>query len=152
MTGRWSILRLLVGAGKLQDDELFEQCDEIGIVVLPGICCCDAWQSWPVWTNQTAMVAAASLRSQVKRLRRFPSVVTFLYSSDELPPPSVEQSYLDVFHSENWGVGTISSAGWKHSTLTGVSGVKMAGPYGWSVITYTRRAASSVRAPEQPSD
>jgi hypothetical protein len=49
-----------------------------GIVVLPGICCCDAWQSWDVWTNSTAAVAVASLRSQVKRLRRFPSVVTFL--------------------------------------------------------------------------
>eukprot|EP01045_Picozoa_sp_COSAG04_P051890 COSAG04_NODE_21824_length_366_cov_4.146067_2_plen_45_part_01 len=43
-----------------------------------------------------------SLRSQVKRLRRFPSVVTFLYSSDQLPPPEVEQAYLDVFHSERW--------------------------------------------------
>ena len=32
--------------GKLQDDDLFEQCDELGIMVLPGICCCDAWQSW----------------------------------------------------------------------------------------------------------
>ena len=51
-----------------------------------------------------------SLRSQVKRLRRFPSVVTFLYSSDQLPPPEVEQAYLDVFHSERWAVGLINSA------------------------------------------
>ena len=75
-----------------------------------GICCCDAWQSWSVWTNHTMQVAVESLRSQVKRLRRFPSVVTFLYSSDQLPPPEVEQAYLDVFHSERWAVGLINSA------------------------------------------
>eukprot|EP01043_Picozoa_sp_COSAG02_P103442 COSAG02_NODE_39453_length_417_cov_0.610063_1_plen_86_part_01 len=51
-----------------------------------------------------------SLRSQVKRLRRFPSVATFLYSSDSLPPPRVEQAYLDVFRAERWSVGLISSA------------------------------------------
>ena len=98
-----------------------------------------------------------SLRSQVKRLRRFPSVVTFLYSSDQLPPPEVEQAYLDVFRSERWAVGLINSAvrldasqsllispafavpslerltrmSWRqsyvHSKLSGVSGVKMAG-------------------------
>ena len=75
--------------GKLQDDDLFEQCDALGIMVLPGLCCCDAWQTWDVWTPNTHRVAADSLRSQAKRLRRFPSVVTFLYSSDELPPPDV---------------------------------------------------------------
>jgi exo-1,4-beta-D-glucosaminidase len=36
--------------GKLQDDDLFEQCDAMGIMILPGICCCDAWQSWPTWS------------------------------------------------------------------------------------------------------
>jgi exo-1,4-beta-D-glucosaminidase len=108
--------------GKLQDDDLFEQCDAMGIMVLPGICCCDAWQSWDVWTPNTHQVAAASLRSQVKRLRRFPSVVTFLYSSDELPPPEVERAYLQIFQSERWQTGLISSAGYKHSPLTGYSG------------------------------
>ena len=114
--------------GKLQDDDLFEQCDEMGILVLPGLCCCDAWQSWAVWTPNTHQVATNSLRAQVKRLRRFPSVISFLYSSDDLPPPDVERAYLDVFESERWAVGLVSSASYKNSTLTGVSGVKMAGP------------------------
>jgi hypothetical protein len=113
-----------------QDDDLFEQCDALGILVLPGICCCDAWQSWDVWTDATHKLAAESLRSQVKRLRRFPSMTTFLYSSDQMPPPDVEQSYLEVFKTERWQTGLISSASYLNSTLTGVSGVKMAGPYG----------------------
>lgn len=123
--------------GKLQDDDLFDQCAELGILVLPGICCCDAWQSWDVWTANTHQVATASLRAQVKRLRRFPSVISFLYSSDDLPPPDVERAYLDVFESERWAVGLVSSASYKNSTLTGVSGVKMAGPYGWCVQLHT---------------
>jgi exo-1,4-beta-D-glucosaminidase len=76
------------------------------------------------------------MRSQVKRLRRFPSIVSFLYSSDALPPPDVEQAYLDVFKSENWQTGLISSASWRLSTLTNWSGVKMAGPYGWVPPNY----------------
>ena len=119
-----------------QDNDLFEQCDALGILVLPGICCCDAWQSWEVWTEQTHQVAVGSLRDHVKRLRRFPSVGTFLYSSDELPPLDVEQSYVDVFRSEGWAVGLISSASYKNSSITGVSGVKMAGPYGWVPPNY----------------
>ena len=120
----------------MQDDDLFEQCDALGIMVLPGICCCDAWQSWDVWTDATHKLAAESLRSQVKRLRRFPSMTTFLYSSDQLPPPEVEQSYIDVFQTERWQTGLISTASYLNSTLTGVSGVKMAGPYGWVPPNY----------------
>ena len=68
----------------MQDDDLFEQCDALGIMVLPGLCCCDAWQSWDVWTDATHKLAAESLRSQVKRLRRFASMTSFLYSSDQV--------------------------------------------------------------------
>lgn len=39
--------------GKLQDDDLFEQASAMGLMVLPGICCCDAWQQWDHWTNNT---------------------------------------------------------------------------------------------------
>lgn len=41
-----------------------------------------------------------SVCTQVKRLRIHPSVIVFLYGSDENPPPNVEQPYLDVFHDE----------------------------------------------------
>jgi len=122
--------------GKLQDDDLFEQASSMGIMMLPGICCCDAWQNWEGWTNDTLRVAKNSLRSQVKRLRGHASVVTFLYSSDELPPASVEQAYLDIFREERWAGGLVSSAADHTSPLTGHSGVKMAGPYGWVPPNY----------------
>ena len=122
--------------GKLQDDDLFAQASAMGILMLPGICCCDAWQQWDLWTNATAATAQQSMASQLKRLRMHASVASFIYSSDELPPPHVEQGYLDVFAEERWAVGKVSSAADRTSTLTGHSGVKMAGPYGWVAPNY----------------
>ena len=122
--------------GKLQDDDLFAQASAMGILMLPGICCCDAWQQWDLWTNATAATASQSMASQLKRLRMHASVASFIYSSDELPPPHVEQMYLDVFAEERWAVGKVSSASDRTSTLTGHSGVKMAGPYGWVAPNY----------------
>jgi hypothetical protein len=37
----------------------------MGIMMLPGICCCDAWQKWPLWQTEQMNVAGASLRDQV---------------------------------------------------------------------------------------
>ena len=47
--------------GKLQDDDLFEQASAMGLMVLPGICCCDAWQQWNSWTNHTHVKLRAPL-------------------------------------------------------------------------------------------
>eukprot|EP00041_Stephanoeca_diplocostata_P031726 m.994917 g.994917 ORF g.994917 m.994917 type:complete len:1025 (+) comp24014_c1_seq5:15-3089(+) len=117
--------------GKFQNDDLFAAADALGILVLPGICCCDAWQQWPHWGPDQHSIASASVRDQAKRLRIYASIVGFLYSSDELPPPDVEKEFLKVFQEERWNNPIISSASYRESTLTGTSGVKMTGPYGW---------------------
>ena len=135
--------------GKFQDDDFFAQASALGLIVLPGLCCCDAWQNWEVWTNHTYAVAMASMSDQVKRLRAHASVAAFLYSSDQLPPPHVEAGYLRVFKEQRWANGLIASAADTTSTLTGPSGVKMAGPYGWVPPNYwytdtnTRRYGSA---------
>lgn len=122
--------------GKMDDDYFFELADEFGILTMPGWCCCDAWQHWPAWTPQTYRVAAESLRSQVKRLRIHPSVLVFLYSSDELPPLDVEKLYLYVFKQEAWPNPVLSTASNYTSPITGPSGVKMSGPYSWVPPVY----------------
>eukprot|EP01012_Entosiphon_sulcatum_P011716 TRINITY_DN17211_c0_g1_i4.p1 TRINITY_DN17211_c0_g1~~TRINITY_DN17211_c0_g1_i4.p1 ORF type:complete len:861 (-),score=104.81 TRINITY_DN17211_c0_g1_i4:6-2558(-) len=122
--------------GKMEDDHFFELADRNGLLVLPGWCCCDAWQHWPVWGNEQFLVANESLRSQVKRLRIHPSVITFLYASDEIPPLHVEQQFLQVFREELWPNPTLSSAADRTSTITGRSGVKMSGPYSWEPPNY----------------
>ncbi len=119
--------------GKFQDEDLFEQADRAGLLMMPGLCCCDAWQQWDDWGAEQHEVARESLRSQLKRLRRFASVGLFFYSSDDLPPKHVEQEFLDVFADERWAMhaGRVGAASDGTSPLSGPTGVKMSGPYGW---------------------
>ncbi len=54
--------------GKMEDDNFFDLADQYqstfvtyllhiltiakyGILILPGWCCCDAWQHWDAWTD-----------------------------------------------------------------------------------------------------
>ncbi len=122
--------------GKMNDDNFFEQADALGIMILPGWCCCDAWQHWPVWKAEQDAVARASMVTQARRLRASASVLAFLISSDELPPASVEQMYLDAISQEAWAIPTISAASRATSSITGPTGVKMNGPYSWVPPNY----------------
>jgi len=114
--------------GKLEDEHFFELCDEMGILVMPGWCCCDQWEQWDEWDTEDEEVAAASLRDQIRRIERHPSVFTWLNGSDFPPPAKIEKMYLHIFQESDWPNPTVSSASGK-STTVGASGVKMTGPY-----------------------
>ena len=115
--------------GRLDRDEFFEKTDKLGILVMPGWTCCDAWERWKYWTGDQNRVAGASLGDQITRLRNHPSVFVFLNGSDNPPPPDVEQMYLDIEKELEWPNPIVSSASAQKTTLTGESGVKMTGPY-----------------------
>ena len=114
--------------GKLVNDHFFDLADQMGIMVLPGWCCCDQWENWPAWDKENEFVAANSMRDQIRRLERHPSVIAFLYGSDFAPPPAVEQMYLGIMRELEWPNPSISSAA-SRTTTVGPSGVKMTGPY-----------------------
>jgi exo-1,4-beta-D-glucosaminidase len=114
--------------GKLEDDHFLELCDQLGILVMPGWCCCDQWEKWGDWDSENEQVAAASLRDQIRRIERHPAVFTWLNGSDFPPPPKVESMYLQILKDSDWPNPTVSSASGK-STTVGQSGVKMTGPY-----------------------
>jgi exo-1,4-beta-D-glucosaminidase len=114
--------------GKLENDHFFDLADQMGIMVLPGWCCCDQWENWPAWDKATEFIAGNSMRDQIRRLERHPSVIAFLYGSDFAPPPAVEQMYLGIMRELEWPNPSISSAG-DRTTTVGPSGVKMTGPY-----------------------
>src|SRR6266850_498287 len=59
--------------GRIDRDEFFEKTDKLGILVMPGWTCCDAWEKWDVWTDETRAVAAGSMKDQALRLRTHPS-------------------------------------------------------------------------------
>jgi exo-1,4-beta-D-glucosaminidase len=115
--------------GRLDRDEFFDKTDKLGILVMPGWTCCDAWERWKHWEGDQNRVAAASLRDQITRLRNHPSVFVFLNGSDNPPLPDVEQMYLGIEKELEWPNPVVSSASEQKTTITGESGVKMTGPY-----------------------
>src|SRR5467141_295701 len=115
--------------GRLDRDEFFEKTDRLGILVMPGWTCCDAWEKWDNWKGDQSKVAAASLRDQITRLRNHPSVFVWLNGSDNPPPANVEKMYLDIEKELQWPNPVVSSASEQKTAVTGESGVKMTGPY-----------------------
>ncbi len=115
--------------GRIDRDELFNKTDELGILVMPGWTCCDAWELWDKWTADSRKVAAASMSDQAHRLRNHASVFVWLYGSDNPPPADVEKMYLTILHDAEWPNPSVSSASATPTTITGNSGVKMTGPY-----------------------
>lgn len=115
--------------GRIDRDEFFEKTDKLGILVMPGWTCCDAWERWKRWTPDTHAIAKASMADQARRLRNYASVFVWLNGSDGPPPAEVEQMYLDVLKEAEWPNPSISSASATPTKVTGDSGVKMTGPY-----------------------
>jgi exo-1,4-beta-D-glucosaminidase len=115
--------------GRIDREEFFEKTDRLGILVMPGWTCCDAWEKWSNWKEEQHKIAAESLRSQIRILRNHPSVFVWLYGSDGPPPANVEKMYLGILKDLNWPNPSISSASATSTTVTGQSGVKMTGPY-----------------------
>jgi exo-1,4-beta-D-glucosaminidase len=123
--------------GKLENDHFFDVADKLGILVMPGLMCCDYWQDSSNWKPSDFPVAAASVRDQAMRLRRHPSVLTFLYGSDEAPVAQAEQGYLGAFHDAGWPNPLQAAA----SEVTpppasGPTGYKMRGPYDYEPPIY----------------
>jgi len=105
--------------GRLDRDEFFEKTDRLGILVMPGWTCCDAWEKWDNWKGDQNKVAAASLRDQITRLRNHPSVFVWLNGSDNPPPANVEKMYLDIEKELQWPNPVVSSASEQKTAVTG---------------------------------
>ena len=115
--------------GRIDHEEFFAKADRLGILVMPGWTCCDAWERWKNWKEEQHKIAGDSLRSQIRILRNHPSVFVWLYGSDGPPPADVEKMYLGILQELQWPNPSVSSAAEVPTTVTGKSGVKMTGPY-----------------------
>jgi exo-1,4-beta-D-glucosaminidase len=122
--------------GKLETEEFFEMADQQGILVMAGWCCCDFWEHWGSWTDEDFVIAKASLRDQMYRMRGHPSMLMWLNGSDNPPPPDVEEMYLKIESELRWPNPVVSSATARASTVSGESGVKMSGPYEYVAPAY----------------
>jgi exo-1,4-beta-D-glucosaminidase len=115
--------------GQLETDHFYDLADRMGILVMPGWCCCSRWEEWDKWTTSDKTIATESLRSQLIRIRNHPSVFVWLNGSDNPPKAEIEQAYLDIEKELNWPNPVLSSATAVPTTISGQSGVKMSGPY-----------------------
>lgn len=109
-------------------DYLYDLCDEEGILVMVGWCCCSTWERWKEWTPQTAQIAEESWRDQIVRLRNHPSVFTWLYGSDNYPPADIEKKYIGILDEYDGTRPYESSATQDSSAIAGYTGFWM-GPY-----------------------
>jgi len=109
-------------------DYLFEKCDEEGILLIVGWCCCSSWEEWEKWTPDLEVIAQKSWNDQILRLRNHPSVFNWLYGSDMHPSESVERMYVKVLNELDGTRPFQSSATQDSSAVTGNTGLWM-GPY-----------------------
>jgi exo-1,4-beta-D-glucosaminidase len=121
--------------GKMMNEHFFNTADKLGMLVMPGWCCCSYWERWQNWTPKDYEIASASLRDQLRRLRNHPSVYVFLYGSDNSPSARPEAAYLQVLNEDHWPNPTVSSAA-DRTTTVGKTGVKMTGPYEYVLPSY----------------
>ncbi|MDR3717365.1 MAG: hypothetical protein P4K98_01085 [Bryobacteraceae bacterium] len=122
--------------GKIEDDNFFRLADENGILIMAGWCCCDHREQWGKWDDEDRLIAAESLRDQIRRLRNHPAVFDWMNGSDNPPPADVETMYIGILKELNWPNSYQSSATTKTTTVTGETGVKMLGPYDYVPPSY----------------
>jgi len=115
--------------GKMETQDFYNLADEQGVLVMAGWSCCDYWEQWRRWKPGDLAIAAASLRSQILRLRSHPSALVWLNGSDTPPPANVENAYIEALQQADWPNPYVSSASASPTTVTGPSGFKMTGPY-----------------------
>jgi exo-1,4-beta-D-glucosaminidase len=114
--------------GKTGPDRFLDLCDQEGILVIAGWCCCDYWEQTPRWKDDDYRIAGESLSDQVRRIRNHPCLLTFWYGSDGPPNNRAETNYLAILRQLDWPNSYQSSAS-ASRTPAGPTGLRMTGPY-----------------------
>jgi exo-1,4-beta-D-glucosaminidase len=123
--------------GKFESESFFDLADRMGILVMPGLMCCDYWQQSGNWSAGDLAIAQAAVHDQAMRLRKHPSVLTFLYGSDVPPVAKAEQAYLTALTQAAWPNPTQAAASEAPpAPLAGPTGIKMRGPYDYEPPIY----------------
>lgn len=133
--------------GKMEQRELYEICDRLGIMVMTGWECCGKWEAWgynedlpspPVtWSAKDYATANASIRHEAAMLQTHPSVLGFIVGSDIQPDDKATAIYVEGLKASHWDTPIISSGSKRgYPKQLGPSGMKMDGPYDWVPPSY----------------
>ena len=126
--------------------ELYNACDEEGILLMIGLSCQWEWESYcgrpdqefmSVTTPEDIALISRSYQDQVKWAMNNPSIILWVYGSDKLPSPALEKSlnaHIKSYDKERCILASCK-ARWQEtpdpqtSSVSGSPGVKMLGPY-----------------------
>jgi len=125
-------MNIVRSEGKMEDDNFYALCDKYGMLVMTGWMCCGAWQYPENWDAAKRASAMASDSSVMYWLRNKPSLMAWLNGSD-MPPrdTTVERDWLNIEAALKWPNPLVATANETKSKVSGLSGVKMDGPYEW---------------------
>ncbi|KAI1426548.1 family 2 glycoside hydrolase [Xylaria sp. FL1777] len=132
--------------GKLEQPELYQIADKMGLMILPGWECCDKWEAWSYnndlavksdWVENDYIIANASIKHEVLMLQNHPSMLGFLAGSDYWPNDRAANIYYSAIKEAGWKIPIIASAGKRsYPQILGPSGMKEDGPYDWAPPNY----------------
>lgn len=121
-----------------EDPYIYNLCDEKGILIQVGYSA--QWEHANTFgtpvdehggikTPEQMDLATQSFRDQIIWLRNHPDIFVWMYGSDKWPRPELEKKYLSVLKQYDPTRPALSSAGEDTSIITGMSAIKMRGPY-----------------------
>ncbi len=142
-----------------KDEDLYNLCDEYGILVMIGWNCIWEWEEYlgkachekygGAVTPVDMKLLADSWKDQMLWLRNHPSIYVWMLGSDKLPHPDLERKYISLFDKYDPSRTYITSAGGAGtednnivaevplvSDISGPTGMKMLGPYAWTPPNY----------------
>lgn len=123
---------------------IYDLCDRYGLLVLVGWSCHWEWENYlgspcddfgGIQTEHDMDLIARSLNDQVLWLRNHPGIIAWFVGSDMMPRPELEKRYSACL-SRIDDRPYIAAAKEMTSELTGLTGMKMAGPYDYVAPAY----------------
>ncbi|MBT3382946.1 MAG: glycoside hydrolase family 2 [Prolixibacteraceae bacterium] len=142
-----------------KDENLYDLCDEYGILVMIGWNCHWEWEEYLLkpthekyggaFNDEDINLLADSWFDQMMWLRNHPSIYVWMLSSDKLPAPELERKYIEQFNKYDPSRPYVTSAGGAGtednnivsevplvSEISGPTGMKMLGPYAYTPPYY----------------
>jgi exo-1,4-beta-D-glucosaminidase len=136
-----------------RNSTIYDSADELGLLLMIGWSCHWEWEGYCnrkesefmcIYTPEDEDRHAKGFRDQVKWLRNHPSIFLWVYGSDKLPTPTLEKKLNDLVLQEDTSRPILGCCKgndfgtdfWNVSKISGSTGVKMLGPYGYVTPNY----------------
>ncbi len=127
------------------NSDLYDLCDEKGILMMVGWSCQWEWEEYigkpaddfgAITTPEEIDLISKSFQDQVKWLRNHPGIFVWLYGSDKIPRPELENKYQSILKEDDPTRPSLASASDRESSVSGKTFVKMRGPYDYVPPVY----------------